>query len=664
LRLVTECARVLNQAGSSGGYRPDLDGLRAIAVAAVVGYHLDLPFAPGGFVGVDIFFVLSGFLITRIIAFELQEGRFSVARFYERRIRRIVPALVFVCACTTMLAVAFLLPDELKRYASTLMATAFSISNIWFFENSNYFDPSSGTQPLLHTWSLGIEEQFYIVFPLLLMAVFRWWPRALSKVVWLAFAGSLAASVILMPQHQRAAFFLLHARAWELLSGAIVALKLIPRPTSRAQREIAVTLGLGAIAVAMFGYSSKTLFPGATALLPCIGTAMAIWAGDVGGGSERAHAVGTRVLSFRPLVLLGLVSYSLYLWHWPLIVFAKLATPERFDLRQQMALAVVALALAVATWHFVEQPFRRRGAGEWTPRTIFKGSAIGLGGLAAFAFWIVALAGVPQRFPEAVLQIAAAQADASPLRDKCHFHAGGTKSYDDTCIIGDEVAPSVIVYGDSHGAEFSAALGEFAKSRHASIRQITASGCPPAMGFTFPQDPQCERYNTAIIARLKAISPTTIVLATYSLAWDREYPDKFWPSFERTITTLRAAGHRVIVVGPVPDMQHVSGIPAAVARWTAKGGDPNDFTFKMGAKQVQSVETHLAEIASAQGAIFVPVSAELCADRKCRPYTDGAVLYFDNNHLSMSGAQLIASRLLVPVIWPEPEISRLNVSVP
>ncbi|HML30128.1 MAG TPA: acyltransferase family protein, partial [Hyphomicrobium sp.] len=478
---------MLNQAAKPGeGYRRDLDGLRGIAVAAVVAYHLDLSFVPGGFVGVDIFFVLSGFLITRLIAAELRDGTFSIARFYERRIRRIVPALVFVCACTTAAAIAFLLPDELQRYASSLMAAAFSYSNVWFFLHSGYFDPGSGAQPLLHTWSLGIEEQFYIVFPLLLMAVVRWWPRALAPVVWLALAASLAASIFFLPAHPMATFYLLHTRAWELLAGAIVALGLLPRPASRSQSEIAAALGLALIAVAIFAYTSKTPFPGAAALLPCIGTALAIWAGQ--GSSERGNAVaiGTRVLTFRPLILLGLISYSLYLWHWPLIVFTKVMTSARLEGPERIALVVAAIILATATWYFIEQPFRRRGASGFAPRAIFRAGTLGLGALAASAAILISLNGMPHRFPQAVLEIASAQADASPLREKCHFHGDGIRSYDDTCIIGDDVAPSVIVYGDSHGAEFSAALGEFAKARHASVRQITASGCPPASGFTFP----------------------------------------------------------------------------------------------------------------------------------------------------------------------------------
>jgi hypothetical protein len=317
----------------------------------------------------------------------------------------------------------------------------------------------------------------------------------------------------------------------------------------------------------------------------------------------------------------------------------------------------------VFTWRFVEQPFRRRGLHGFSQRAIFMSGTMGLSALAASAWVLIALGGIPQRFPESVLKIAAARDDASPLREKCHARAG-SKSYDDTCVIGDDVAPSIIVYGDSHGAELSAVLGALAKPRHASVRQITASGCPPASGFTFPSGPACGQYNDKTLERLTAIAPSTIVLVSYSLTWSREYPQQFWPGIARTISSLRGAGHRVIVLGPVPDLPSAPGIPAAVARWAAMGGDPMDYSFAQREDEIRDVEARLNTIATAQGAIFLPISQEICSGSRCKAYQDGAVLYFDNNHLSMSGAQLIATRLLVPVIWPEAEFNEQRASAP
>jgi peptidoglycan/LPS O-acetylase OafA/YrhL len=637
---------VIDTVAPERGYRPDLDGLRAIAVLAVLAYHLDVPWISGGFVGVDVFFVLSGFLITRMIAGELDRGEFSLAHFYERRIRRIVPAFVVMSLATTAAATIFLLPDELQRYGQSLAAAAVSASNIYFFENSGYFDPNGATKPLLHTWSLGVEEQFYIIFPLLLMAIFRWRRDLLTTAVWITFAVSLAVSIVLLKAHPLATFYLLHARAWELLAGAIVALQLIPAPKSVAQSEIARALGLAAILAAAIFYSDATPFPGAAALLPCLGTTAAIWAGPTGG------TLGWRILTWRPMVFVGLISYSLYLWHWPLIVFAKMAVLAPLTPLQQLAVAAAAFVLAVLSWRFVEQPFRRRGTQAIPARTIFRAGAAALVSLAGFGGVLIAADGMPSRYSASVLAMAAASADASPWRQECHFNGQRSASFDKTCILGGAVPPQIVVWGDSHGAELSAALGDHAKNLGLSIREVTRSACPPAQGFRSFSGRACAAFNTSILDSLKREAPKTIVLASYSMRWNRDTPEQFWPGIEQTASALRAAGHRVIMVGPVPDIPHGPGIPAAVARWSADGHDPAAFSFKVKSAELAAVEQRLRAIADRAGAVFVPLSPKLCANDRCRAYADGAVLYFDNNHLSMHGAKHIVDTLLAPVIWP------------
>ena len=257
-------------------YRPELDGLRAIAVASVFLCHLGMKTFSGGYVGVDVFFVLSGFLISQIIADDLRGGTFSIVNFYERRIRRIVPALVVVGACCTAAAVAVLLPDELKTYAASLLAAVLSVSNVWFARMTGYFDPAAATQPLLHTWSLGVEEQFYVVFPLLLSLAYRYSPRRVPMLVSGTLAISLAMSIALTPENPRSAYFLIHTRAWELLLGSVIALGLVRPPRETWQRETASALGLLGIASAVFLFNDKTPFPGYAALLPCIGATLVI----------------------------------------------------------------------------------------------------------------------------------------------------------------------------------------------------------------------------------------------------------------------------------------------------------------------------------------------------------------------------------------------------
>lgn len=639
----------MSDLGSKPGlaYRRDLDGLRGVAVGAVVAYHLGLPLAPGGFVGVDVFFVLSGFLITGIIAAELRAGAFSIMSFYDRRIRRIVPALVFVCACTTAAALAFLMPGELKHFAWSLLATALSVSNIWCLTHSGYFDPSAEVQPLFHTWSLGVEEQFYVIFPLILMAAFKWSRGRLEAIIWILLAGSLALSVVRLAGHPQSTFFLLPTRAWELLTGSVIALGLVPKPNSRPLRDAACALGLLAIAIAVFGYTSKTPFPGLAALLPCIGAALVIWAGQ----GENTPA---RLLTVGPMVFLGLISYSLYLWHWPLIVFANLLNVETLSAPQKIAVAIASIVLATLTWRFIEQPFRRRGAGGFTRPVILWSGGLSLGALAGIALLFMSLQGVPGRFAPQVLEIAAAEGDSSSWRKKCHFDGTAAGKYGNSCVFGAPVPPKIIVYGDSHGAELSVALGALAETRNESVRQITASGCPPAAGFSYLRRGGCAKYNEAMLAKLVSIAPATIVIAANSSAWATEASERYWQGLRTSLAALSAAGHRLIVLSQIPHLPNQMPAPASVARWTIQGNHPADFAFAPD-EELSEVNANLRTIASEVNATYVPVGPTLCKDGKCHAYLDDAVLYFDDNHLSMHGARMVAEKLLVPLLWPEGE---------
>jgi len=625
-------------------YRPELDGLRAVAVVSVFLCHLGLkPFA-GGYVGVDVFFVLSGFLVTRIIVGDLRAEKFSIADFYERRIRRIVPALVFVCACTTVAAVAILLPNELKAYAASLLAAALSLSNVWFASMTGYFDPAAATQPLLHTWSLGIEEQFYVVFPLLLMLAFRFAQRGIALLVCGALALSLAASIALTPDEPRSAYFLIHTRAWELLLGSVVALGIVPAPAQPWQRESASTFGLLAIAAAVLCFSEKTPFPGYAALLPCLGAALIIWAG---GGTRVARA-----LSFAPFVFVGLISYSLYLWHWPLIVFAKLLLVQPFTLLQQLTLIAAATALSALTWRFVETPFRRRGGMMPNRKAVFAGGALSVGALAASAAILVTVQGMPNRFPAEILGLAAAAQDASPKRAECHFDGTLAGDFDKSCVLGAPVAPTTIVYGDSHGAELAVALGALAEPRNESVRELTASGCPPALDFTYPSKGECPGYNARIVQHLVALPPTTIVVAANAIAWTHEYSEQFTRGLEAALRALSSAGHRVIVFGQVPPHPNQLPVPATLARQAILGMKPDAYAFRPDMDALRKLDATLDRIASAAGATYMSLLPMLCNEIECKAAINGAVLYFDDNHLTVAGERLIAAKLLAPVLWP------------
>lgn len=347
-------------------YRPDIDGLRAIAVMSVIAFHAGMNRASGGYVGVDVFFVISGCLISSIVFSEIAASHFSVIGFYERRIRRIFPALFAMLAICGVFAMVYLLPTELVAYCKSMLAATFSMSNLYFWKHSGYFD-SPTSQPLLHTWSLAVEEQFYISFPLFLVVVRKFFPKRLRASVISLFFASLITSAIVVSRSEETAFYMPFTRAWELLLGTLLSLSVLPRLQSARLRNLAALAGIAMITFSVVGYTQQTLFPGFSALVPCVGSALIIWAGE--GGSSLVGAV----LSWRPVVFVGLISYSFYLWHYPVIISRQmgiltgisavtswhssaLLSPHRFDVLLEVALSFV---LAVLSWRFVERPFRK-----------------------------------------------------------------------------------------------------------------------------------------------------------------------------------------------------------------------------------------------------------------------------------------------------------------
>ena len=337
-------------------HRPDIDGLRALAILPVVLYHAGLPGFSGGFVGVDVFFVISGFLITRLICAELDAGSFTLTGFYERRLRRLAPALLAVLLFTAVAAHFLLLPSFHVEFSRALLATLLFGANIHqALLLSDYFAPNADTQPLLHMWSLAVEEQFYLLFPLLLMWLSKNYAKQQRLIVAAIALGSLALCIVWTPLHPAGAFYFPHTRAWELLLGALLALGVAPT-LSRATAEVLALLGLLCIGISVTAFSDATAFPGWAALLPCMGTALCIHA-----NSDRPTSVGLW-LSWRPVVYIGLLSYSLYLWHWPLLVLSEYWLLREIPWQTERVLAL-SLVAAVLSYHFIEQPCRQRSGG-------------------------------------------------------------------------------------------------------------------------------------------------------------------------------------------------------------------------------------------------------------------------------------------------------------
>ena len=647
----------------TSGYRPHLDGIRALAVVMVVAFHLGVEWLPGGFVGVDVFFVLSGYLITRQIAIELRERRFSLLDFYDRRMRRLLPALFAMLIGSTILALCVLLPRDLDDFGESLVAAVLSISNFYFWTVSGYFAPAAETMPLLHTWSLAVEEQFYLLFPPLMLLLWRMGSTRVWRTLALLALVSFVAGIWAARAVPEAGFYLLPMRAWELLLGSLLALAPGFAPASPRQRSAAASLGLLGIGSAIVTFDAGTPFPGMAAALPCLGAALVIWAGQpapiatVNAGAKPRPLV-LRLLSLPPLVFIGLISYSLYLWHWPLIVLLGQWSPTHSSPAGMVLIVAATFAIASASWRYIEQPFRR-GTSLWTTRGLrVRSSGVLVVLLALVGVTLDIGGGFPWLQPKAVLAVVDDTHDRSPLRERCHFEQSeqGRRAFADACAFGDASDRRIVVFGDSHGAELAYALSQVARERHLYVRQVTASGCPPLLGLALPRRPGCADHNNKMVGALAESTPSTILMiASYfhRRGSALEWPEESWRAMERTVSTLRKFGHDVVLLGGWPP--HPGGdLPHVLAREIRRGHHAEDYVFDIDTQRAATIDESLKAIARRQGATYIPLLEAVCGGpKKCRAYPHGQSIYFDNGHISGSTARHIVHNVILPALQPD-----------
>ncbi len=618
-------------------FRPDIEGLRALAIVPVVAFHADPSLLPGGFVGVDVFFVISGYLITAVLLERLAADRYSIASFYAARVRRIFPALFAMLLVATPFAVWLLSLKGLHEFGRTLSATALFYSNL-HLTRTGYFEPAAELNPLLHTWSLAVEEQYYIVFPLLLALLYRHWRSGIAPV--LAGVGliSLAGSAWWLHSDPALAFYGAPSRTFELMIGSLLAMGGATRGPAlpRAVREALTAVGLGGIVCACLVFNADTPFPGSAALLPCLGTAVVIWAGT--GGDTLAG----RWLSCGPLRWVGERSFSLYLWHWPALVFMRhwsVGEPTAWQTALAVALSVVLAALSL---RFVEAPARRAAFADrrWL-----------LMGLACIAL-MLAVAWVLIKHPLAVRHADAQQQryergahDQHPQRLQCHGRNRKQISYEQRCRFGDPTAlPQTAIWADSHGAELAVAMGEQLAVQGASVAQITSSRCPPSLGLTVPGRSSCTAYNDDIFRALVADEAVSrvVIVARYDNHLPGQ-PEAFEAGLRRSIDGLTRAGKRVVVLEPLPLYSYP--VPDALSVLYRTGRDPN----RVGQSAAEYRRDHAAALAMVQrlgempGVSVVRTSDALCGSGICAVMADGDPLYFDDNHVSLRGARRIVT---------------------
>ncbi len=632
-------------------YRPDIDGLRALAVLAVLFYHAGFPAFSGGYVGVDVFFVISGYLITGIIWRELQAGQFSLARFYERRLRRIFPALYFVLTFVLLGALWLYPPQRLLGVVKSALATVGFASNLLFWSESGYFDAPSALKPLLHTWSLAVEEQFYLVFPWLLWLGWRYARRRFRLLYWGVLVGSFAWGWWTLGRDPSAAFYFFHLRAWELMLGGALALGYVPALKGRASRELAAWLGLGLVLFSIFTFREDSLFPGWRALLPVLGTALMMHSHQ-----PQAPTWLERGLSLRPLVWVGKISYSLYLWHWPLLLYAK--TWLLRAMRPAETLAVLGLAglLAAFSWRWVENPFRRKDF--LTRRQVFQlGGAVML----VFAVWggllwqrtTAALAADPE--PYAMYHCD----EENPNR-----LAGQGLG---VCALGAVENQAVFaLWGDSHAAALAPAASAAAEALGQGGVVLSESGCAPLVGIERPslacgdhaqrvlrylaEHPQIQ--TVYLTARWQGYQNVTLSDGLGELPAYSDNLQLIEAGLRRSITALQEMGRRVVLVQPVPDQRYPVPEAYYVARRT--GRDVNALiapSAAVYARQNAAIRDLLARMAADYHLSLLDPAEILCASGRCLA-ADPEPLYYDANHLNFEGAArltpLFRDSLLTP----------------
>lgn len=645
-------------------YRPDIDGLRAVAIVPVVLFHAGLPQAQGGFVGVDVFFVISGFLITSLLRHEIDAGTFSLARFYERRIRRLFPALFAMLLATTAVAAWLLLPADLAEFGKSVLATSVFASNLLFWQESGYFGRAAVEIPLLHTWSLAVEEQFYILFPLFLAFVATRGRQRYLVATAAVTVVSFVLSLVLLDTDPDAAFYLAPSRAWELGLGALLALGALPPSHRRRVRSAAGALGAAAIGWSVLVYSPSTPFPGAAALLPCLGTVAIIWAGS--GGH---HAVGD-ALGARPVVQVGLISYSLYLWHWPALSLGRYYANRDLTGFEAATLVALSVVAALASWRYIERPFRGK-SGLLERRQLFGAALAAMVVIATAGVAAIVAEGWPARLDADVQRLADGSSDRRPHDWDCGRVPASAVARGDLCRIGSDTAAAAtfLLWGDSHARVMVDPLAAVAVRRGASGLVAVRTRCPPLPGVRrIDRDDAgtCKSFNAGVIRYLsRSPGVTDVVLAArWALAAEGlRYGDEpgatvlladagsssaspaenrrvFARSLHESVATLRKLDKRVWIVASVPEVGW--NVPSVLARSVRFGHQPPPAPSQARFEARQAfVEATLAELDALPGVTVLRPAAVLCPGDRCEVVRDGRPLYFDTHHLSLTGAALL-----------------------
>jgi peptidoglycan/LPS O-acetylase OafA/YrhL len=627
-----------------GPYRPDIDGLRALAVLAVLAFHAEHGLLPGGFTGVDVFFVISGYLISGIIFRELAAGSFTLGGFYARRIRRIFPALAVVLLAALVLGWFYLLPEELVLLGRHVAASVGFVQNWLLWREVGYFDPAATTKPLLHLWSLGVEEQFYLIYPCLIALLSRRRRTNLLAVIAGIGLASFGLGLLTLRWSAEAAYFLPHSRFWELMAGAAIA---VPRtapapelPGGLRRRNAQAFVGLALIVTGLIAIAETFSFPGWWACLPVGGAALLISAGPLAW-------VNRRVLSNPLLVAVGLISYPLYLWHWVLLTFLRIREPSG-PAPLHIALALAASFVAAGlTYRLVERPIR--GQHTWLARPApLLALLAGVGGLGLV---VVASHGLPRRFPEQIAAVAASL-QYDPLvgakSPECWLsRRSAPDAFASSCVDPPDPQqrePLIFVWGDSHAARLTAGMRALQATRAFRLAQFTRDSCRPMLGV---EPSPCEQGNQFVLGELARTKPDVIVLFAN---WTGKGK---LSKLNATLAAIQAISSQpVFVIGPAPQWE--PSLPRSIVQYYERFGTaPDRMTLGL-LPGVADADRRLREQLRDSGVTYVSAWQVFCDAEGCLTRTDSdphSLVSWDYGHLTTSGAAYLLVHGLPDALW-------------
>jgi len=599
-------------------------------------FHFGANWLPGGFVGVDVFFVISGFVISKSIYRDIDARKFSLSQFFERRLRRIFPAFAAVTIATTVVAYFRLFDTDLVDYAKSVIASSLFVSNFYFYSLSGYFAPEAIRIPLLHYWSLGVEEQFYIFLPLMLICVH--WLRKEARVVTILIlaAVSFVACIIVRHKDPALAFYGSPFRAFELLTGCMLALPQMRFPKDATIAAASAGLGIIAIVASMLLIKEGMPFPGYLTLFPCLGTALIIY------GGEFIQTAPIRFLSWRPFVIVGGISYPLYLVHWPIVVFMKMAHPNIAPVTFAWICGTLSLLSAAALYKFIEQPFRTKivlhtSIPLWSAASLCAFIMIGAASAA------IKLGGFPNRLSPEINKILAYKTYhyADVFREGTCFLRENQVNIDvETCM--PHRKPDVVIWGDSVMAHYALGLEHALTERGVTFGQLTSSGCQPIVGVEIPVRPNCKPFNDAAFAEILKVKPDTLVMGS------------IWPDFnseadlfDKELNRIVSAGIRVIIVGP--PIYYKDYVPIILARRRMNGNlddtEENDRSPRFFPNEL-AIQQHLKD----NHKVKYFSTEELFCKPQCKLAVGDIPLHYDTHHFSHEGSDFFA-RLLVEAIF-------------